>query len=183
MADQSCFTVAAKNNFPMTTSIGCDDANVRHNNGKNAALHLPLGSVEPVEVSMDSNQNESIVLPDSSAISAPDTIDETGNYRTVPVRDLITTFEQQTRPTLRYKVVREDKMPMFSMPNTDQHTLLETSNVSLTNTNGGVAASTQQAEEELNQELYGFLRLVDDFQQQKGLQRALPNVPKYEYHF
>lgn len=39
--------------------------------------------------------------------------DET-DYRKIPIRDLINTFEQQTRPVIRYKL-RKDKLPMPSM--------------------------------------------------------------------
>lgn len=52
-------------------------------------------------------RNDRDVNQDTEATDDPN--DE--NYRKVPVRDLISTFEMQTRPVIRYKV-REDKVSM-----------------------------------------------------------------------
>lgn len=52
-------------------------------------------------------RNDRDAHPDSEATDDPN--DE--NYKKVPVRDLISTFEMQTRPVIRYKV-REDKVSM-----------------------------------------------------------------------
>lgn len=107
-------------------------------------------------------ENGTITVSTSSTIAEQIGQPSHENYRTVPVRDLISTFELQTRPTMRYMVVREDKMPVVS----------EKSAIAFS-----CSAAIQLADEALNEELCGFQQLVDDFKHPKGLNEPHSTKP------